>query len=269
MDEEMELIAATYKLQLRTYATLQKVLDDASYRKPSQQRIRAFRIERKMLDFQIQTELPTILKEILNLRRRLSKTAQVLRHNIEIAEESNSKAIMVFTIVTIVFLPLSFVAAVFGMNTSDIRDMNNDQGQFWKIAIPTTAAIGALSLFIAYGGPSMRALLVKVNRCWSKLRDISVVLKRPSFMGQRVIDEEITDDAHSGSLKQNSQPKRRRGHLSLSITSGSAYADKERVYAGREKPAMTSPERGWIPVERKRSAEKVPPRIVTPRTKIL
>lgn len=248
MDEEMELIAATYKLQLRTYATLQKVLDDASYRKPSQQRIRAFRIiERKMLDFQIETELPTIFKEILNLRRRLSKTAQVLRHNIEIAEESNSKAIMVFTIVTIVFLPLSFVAAVFGMNTSDIRDMNNDQGQFWKIAIPATAAIRALSLFIAYGGPSMRALLAKVTRCWSALRDGSVVLKRPSFLRQRVIDEEIPDDAHSGSLKQNSQPTRRtRGQLSLSFASGNAYVDKERVYAGREKPAMTSPGRVCI-----------------------
>lgn len=243
MDEEMELIAAIYKLQLRTYTTLQKVLDDASYRKPSQQRIRAFSmIERDMLNFQIQTELPTIVKEILNLRRRLSKTAQVLRHNIEIAEESNSKAIMVFTIVTIIFLPLSFVAAVFGMNTSDIRDMSNDQGQFWKIAIPTTAAIGALSLFIAYGGPSMRALLVKVNRCWSALRDGSVVLKRPSFIRQRVIDEEITDDAQSGSSKQNSRPTRRtRGQLSSSFEPAGVY---KQIYAVRE-TSDTFLERGW------------------------
>lgn len=268
----MELIAATCKRQLRTYATLLKVLDHASYRKPSQQRIRAFyNRERGMLDFQIETQLPTVLREIRSLRRRLSKTAQVLRHNIEIAEEGNSKAIMVFTIVTIIFLPLSFVAAVFGMNTADIRDMNSDQSLFWKIAIPTTAAIGALSLLVAYGGPSIRAQFDKVNRRWSALRDGSVVivLKRPAFMRRRVIDEENTDDARSSSSKENRQPRRRTtGQIPSLSTSNNTYAGKERAHAGREKPPMTSPERRWIPVDLTRSSEKVPPQIVTPSRKI-
>lgn len=64
------------------------------------------------------------------LHKEADKLAESLRHNIDVAEEGNSKVILVFTLVTIVFLPLSFVSSVFGMNTVDVRSMDSTQTLF-------------------------------------------------------------------------------------------------------------------------------------------
>jgi hypothetical protein len=89
------------------------------------------------------------------LRTQLSETARVLRYNIEIAEEGNSKAIRMIMLVTIVFLPLSFISSVFSMNTTDIGDMGSSQRLFWAIAILVIALIGGVSLVVAYYGTHM------------------------------------------------------------------------------------------------------------------
>jgi hypothetical protein len=115
--------------------------------------------------FLVDRPVPVLSFTPKELRARLGKTVEVLRHNIEIAEESNSKAIRVFTLVTIVFLPLSFIASVFGMNTTDIRDMGSSQRLFWAIAIPVTALIGCISLMVAYYG----------TRIWDELRKTPLV----------------------------------------------------------------------------------------------
>lgn len=57
---------------------------------------------------------------------------------------------------TVIFLPLSFVTSYLGMNTSDIRDMDNKQSLFWEIAIPLTVGIMATMLAIAYNGDDIR-----------------------------------------------------------------------------------------------------------------
>ncbi|KAL8899238.1 MAG: hypothetical protein Q9207_006301 [Kuettlingeria erythrocarpa] len=58
-------------------------------------------------------------------------------------------AILIFTIVTIIFLPLSFVSSFFGMNTSDIRAMSTPQWAFWAAAIPLTLIVLGVSFFVA------------------------------------------------------------------------------------------------------------------------
>lgn len=45
--------------------------------------------------------------------------------------EINVLTNQLFIIVTIIFLPLSFVSSFFGMNTSDIRNINDSQKVFW------------------------------------------------------------------------------------------------------------------------------------------
>lgn len=64
-------------------------------------------------------------------------------------KDRQEAAIMVFTIVTIIFLPLSFVSSVFGMNSSDIRDMDFGQWLYWVVAIPLTIVVIAASLYFA------------------------------------------------------------------------------------------------------------------------
>jgi hypothetical protein len=63
--------------------------------------------------------------------------------------DKQESAVIVFTMVTIIFLPLSFVASVLGMNTSDVRNMDGTQWVFWVVAIPLTIVIMFASLWFA------------------------------------------------------------------------------------------------------------------------
>jgi hypothetical protein len=72
-----------------------------------------------------------------------------LLSRIEMNKDKQESAIIVFTMVTIIFLPLSFVASVLGMNTSDVRNMDDTQWVFWVVAIPLTIVIMFASLWFA------------------------------------------------------------------------------------------------------------------------
>lgn len=49
--------------------------------------------------------------------------------------------------VTIIFLPLSTISSIFGMNSSDVRDMELGQWAYWAAALPTTVAVILLGLW--------------------------------------------------------------------------------------------------------------------------
>jgi hypothetical protein len=117
------------------------------------------------------------------LLEEADKLAESLRHNIAIVEEGDSKAILIFTLVTIVFLPLSFVSSVFGMNTVDVRDMASTQKLFWAVALPVTAAVGGMSLLAAYGVSSR-------HRPTQGLRNLSFGIRLPVFEKKNLDDEE-------------------------------------------------------------------------------
>ncbi|RSL42936.1 hypothetical protein CEP53_011933 [Fusarium sp. AF-6] len=85
---------------------------------------------------------------------------QVARQ-IELKQDSNSKAILVFTIVTVIFLPLSFVTSFFGMNTADLRDMDLGQWLFWAVSIPVTVTIVGFAMTIAYQGDRIREFVAR------------------------------------------------------------------------------------------------------------
>ena len=54
---------------------------------------------------------------------------------------SNNKAILIFTIVTIVFLPLSFFTSYFGMNVKGISPDIVTQGTFWAVCASITICL--------------------------------------------------------------------------------------------------------------------------------
>lgn len=56
-------------------------------------------------------------------------------------QDWRDNAVVGFAAITIIFLPLSFVASVFGMNTSDIRNLGQNQWVFWATAIPFTILV--------------------------------------------------------------------------------------------------------------------------------
>jgi hypothetical protein len=90
-------------------------------------------------------------------------------------KDRQEAAIYAFTIVTIIFLPISTVASVFGMNTYDIRNMGQSQWLFWATALPLTTIVIVVSLIAAGIIPwtfvrKDRAALVKAQAEVSEVR---------------------------------------------------------------------------------------------------
>ncbi|UKZ53418.1 hypothetical protein TrVGV298_007210 [Trichoderma virens] len=64
-----------------------------------------------------------------------------IRYKMEWTKDKQENAIYAFTLVTIIFLPLSAISSIFGMNTNDIRNMDFDQWLYWVVALPVTVII--------------------------------------------------------------------------------------------------------------------------------
>jgi len=69
----------------------------------------------------------TQLKDLLDLKQQQASIIEA-KYALKRADESVSqgRSIMLFTIVTIIFLPLSFMSSVFGMNAKDFADAKGD-----------------------------------------------------------------------------------------------------------------------------------------------
>ena len=122
-----------------------------------------FSHERALLDSCLDN-LDLISEDYRDLIRRCGPLADRTKQSLEINEEDHGKAIMVFTVVTVIFLPLSFVTSYMGMNTVDIRDMNQGQGLFWSVAIPLTVVTVGICLLIGYNGDGIRDIISSLYR---------------------------------------------------------------------------------------------------------
>jgi uncharacterized membrane protein len=73
-------------------------------------------------------------------------------------QDWRDNATVVFTIITVIFLPLSFVASVFGMNTSDVRNMALTQWVFWASASSFTIMVVLITVYFVDVPPLWRWL---------------------------------------------------------------------------------------------------------------
>ncbi|KAG5754472.1 hypothetical protein H9Q70_002923 [Fusarium xylarioides] len=72
---------------------------------------------------------------------------RAITYKMDFTRDRQERAIYAFTLVTIIFLPISAVSSIFGMNTTDVRDMNYSQWLYWGVAIPVTVLVIVLSLW--------------------------------------------------------------------------------------------------------------------------
>lgn len=139
------------------------MLDDATYEKMMPSRQSMFPYERVLLGACLEN-LDLIMEDYEDLIRRCGPLASRTKQSLEINEEDHGKAIMVFTVVTVIFLPLSFATSYLGMNTADIRDMDQKQSLFWTIAIPLTFVTVGACLLIGYNGEEIRDMFMWMVR---------------------------------------------------------------------------------------------------------
>jgi len=104
-------------------------------------------------------------------------------------------AVYAFTIVTVIFLPLSAVSSIFGMNTSDMRDLTQTQWLYWATAIPVTVGVILLGLlWTGELGNVLRWMFWGVAR-WMVRRLLLLVVKdRDRAEGRRVVEGWLKDD---------------------------------------------------------------------------
>jgi hypothetical protein len=121
-------------------------------------------------------------KYLEQLGRDLRDTLQTGKQSLEILEEDHGKAIRLFTVVTIIFLPLTFVATVLGMNTSDIRNLQKTQTLYWEIALPLTAIV----ILVAYAFSNRAG---DIQEYWYGLQRRSRLKKSVFHMDLPAIDE--------------------------------------------------------------------------------
>lgn len=164
--EEVAIVNDVLKQQNNVLLKFRSCLDPESFRAPSLARKLRFGYECKGID-KILIAIKEQLRAYAELRDRAK---QLSKENVELVEtlqDDNSKAIFIFTMVTILFLPLSFVAGFFGMNVVGISGTTSGVGHFWEIALPLTAGIIGLCAVVAIKGEDTYFASARIWR-WAK-----------------------------------------------------------------------------------------------------
>ncbi|KAI1174860.1 hypothetical protein F4777DRAFT_368813 [Nemania sp. FL0916] len=87
------------------------------------------------------------LAEFKQFRRKAQALQQANAQKAETRKDYHDQAVYAFTIVTVIFLPLSAISSIFGMNTSDIRDLEQGQWLYWATAVPVTLGVILIGLW--------------------------------------------------------------------------------------------------------------------------
>lgn len=177
-----------------------RVVDDKSYDVDVPFRRAMFPHERLLLQ-SCRENLMMAREEYDDLIRRCGPLSDQTKQSLEIYEEDHGKAITAFTVVTVIFLPLSFVTSYLGMNTIDIRDMNSSQTLFWAVALPLTFVTIGATVLIGYNGDVLRDFIAGMWRAVTGKQDSSMSARGIS-VAQRKRAKQVQYD--TGSIDESS-----------------------------------------------------------------
>ena len=149
--EEVAIVNDVLKQQNNVLLQFRSSLDPETFRAPSLARKLRFEYECKGIDKILMT-INEHLRAYAELRDRAKQLSIENVQLVETLQDDNSKAIFIFTMVTILFLPLSFVAGFFGMNVVGISGTTKGVRHFWEIAAPLTVGIVVLCIVVAIKG---------------------------------------------------------------------------------------------------------------------
>lgn len=127
-------------------------------------------------------------------------------------KDRQEQAIYAFTIVTVIFLPLSAVAGIFGMNTSDIRNMELGQWVYWAAAVPITILVIVIGLWWmgelgnAVRWVSGRGTGVGYGYGGRYKRPVAEVGVAPVYVGPQVMEEAEVVHAYGTGARVEGRP---------------------------------------------------------------
>ena len=150
-EEEVAIVNDILMQQEKVLQGFRGHLEPSSFKRPSTARKLRFEFEKKGIE-RILTSIREQLRNCTELRDRARVLAIQNVHLVETLQDDNSRAIFIFTFITVIFLPLSFVAGFFGMNVVGISGTASTTTHFWVIAAPVTLAIMILCGTVVFWG---------------------------------------------------------------------------------------------------------------------
>jgi Mg2+ and Co2+ transporter CorA len=151
----LDIIKDVFNQQNKVLSTYSQLLDPETFNAASSSRKMRFQYEKKAID-RILKSFEARMNDCTELRERISRLALQNVQLVETQQEDNSRAILVFTVVTVLFLPMTFVSGFFGMNLVGISGTTSTVRHFWVIGLPVTAGVIILCLVGAYAGAIKR-----------------------------------------------------------------------------------------------------------------
>ena len=164
--EEVTTVKEVLIQQVNVLSGLRTSLDPETFNTPSITRKLRYGFECNAIDA-ISTRIQEQVKSCDDLINRARSLAVQNVQLVETFQDDNSKAIFLFTMVTVLFLPMSFVAGFFGMNVIGLGAETTTLGHFWTISLSLTFGLVIPCTVIALKGEEVFFSLARVYR-WSK-----------------------------------------------------------------------------------------------------
>ena len=126
-----------------------------------------------------------MIRRVRSTRDEYDKLLQMVQRQAQVDEvrlsrlhadlaSAQSRSVMIFTIFTVIFLPLSFFTSLFGMNTREWGGGDNlPLRTIGSIALPASFALVTASLLIAWS-TTVREAFRSVGQLWRVVRNILV-----------------------------------------------------------------------------------------------
>ena len=156
------------KKQDKVLSGLRASLDPKSFSTPSITRKLRYNFECKAID-KISTKIDEQMKNCDELMKRAESLSVQNVQLVETFQDDNSKAIFVFTIVTVLFLPMSFVSSYFGMNVVGLSATTTPLKDFWVAALPLTFGIVIPCTIVALKGEDVYFGIARIYRRLKRL----------------------------------------------------------------------------------------------------
>ena len=161
--EEISIVKNVLHQQISVLAVLRKSLDPNTFNTPSIARKLRHNFECKAID----KILIRIQEQAMSCDDFLDRAKIIAAQNkqlVETFQDDNSKAIYVFTIVTVLFVPMSFVASFFGMNVIGISNTVTTLTHFWTISLSLTFGLVIPCTILALKGEEVYFLGARMTR---------------------------------------------------------------------------------------------------------
>ena len=168
-EEEVSVVNDVLRQQETVLLLLRQYLDPKGFRKPNTARSMRFQTESQGIE-RILVHIQEQSRNCIELRERAKVLAIQNVQLVETLADDNNRAIFVFTFITVLFLPLGFVAGFFGMNLAGVSDPNSSEvSQFWYVALPFTAVIAVLCALFMARGESIWFAITDLLGAWERL----------------------------------------------------------------------------------------------------